>query len=73
MSDTPNIENWLTTKQAQKRLEARGITMTISALLTACKEERLKAVKIGDKYRGIWKIDPASVDTFEKHSKPPRE
>lgn len=66
-SDGYVVDHWITTAQAAKR-----IGMTTQSVIDACRAGRLRAKKVGDKYRGIWYIDPEAADEYQKGNTGPK-
>ena len=54
-------EHWLTTAQV-----AQMHNMTVSAVHYLCAENKLRAIKIGSKRRGEWRIDPISARNYKR-------
>lgn len=59
------MSNWLTTSQVVEITELNNVTSVVYAIKTG----RLRGVKVGEKYRGEWRVDPASVEEFSRSNK----
>jgi hypothetical protein len=66
-SDGEIYMNWLSTAEAVEYLKQRGVEMTLTGVIEACKAGRLRCKKLGSRHRGEWRVDPKSLDTFEKY------
>ena len=66
-SDGYIYEHWWTTEKA-----ASEIGMSKQAVILAIQRGRLRGKKIGDKYRGEWRIDPEAAKRYEKSERGPK-